>query len=180
MATSRAQSAAASRVLRVGSSGRRVAAGRALASRSSKPAQRTRYLIDNSVWARLSTTPEVVAALKAIVDLTRPDDVLVCPPIALEIGFGASTGAGHAALQEQLSAFPQCSAHPTVEEALGIQSRLWNGGLLRAAGAIDTLIAAYAVKNDAIVLHYDRDFEHIAAVTPEFRHQWIVPRGSVA
>jgi predicted nucleic acid-binding protein len=62
---------------------------------------------------------------------------------------------------------------------LEIQNRLWTSGRLRAVGAMDTLIAAYALHNDATVLHYDRDFEHIAVVTPEFRHEWIVARGSV-
>ncbi|MEO8095927.1 MAG: hypothetical protein ABI632_13485, partial [Pseudolysinimonas sp.] len=60
------------------------------------------------------------------------------------------------------------------------QSGLWGSGLLRAAGAVDTLIAAYAIKNDVTLLHYDRDFEHIASVTPALKHQWIVPRGSLA
>lgn len=139
----------------------------------------SRFLIDNSVWARLSTTPEIVGALQAIVDLASPDDVLVCAPIAIEVGFSARTGADHATLMEWLAAFPDCGEHPTAQEAMSIQGRLWNGGLLRAAGAMDTLIAAYALKNDATLIHYDRDFEHIASVTPHFRHQWIVPRGSI-
>jgi predicted nucleic acid-binding protein len=138
-----------------------------------------RYLIDNSVWARLSTEPTVVAALTAIVDLAQPVNVLVCAPIALELGFSTQTGAAHAALRERLSDFPQCSSHPSLDDALAIQGDLWRGGLLRAAGAMDTLIAAYALANDAILVHYDRDFEHIAAVAPAFRHQWIVPRGSI-
>jgi predicted nuclease of predicted toxin-antitoxin system len=79
----------------------------------------------------------------------------------------------------QLEAFGECGAHPTTGDVLAVQSRLWNGGLLRAAGAVDTLIAAYAMKNDAAVLHYDSDFEHIASVVPGFAHRWIVPRGSV-
>ncbi|MEQ1737888.1 MAG: hypothetical protein ABL886_15955 [Rhodoglobus sp.] len=39
---------------------------------------------------------------------------------------------------------------------------------------MDTLIAAYAIKNDATLLHYDRDFDHIGTVVPELRHQWII------
>jgi predicted nucleic acid-binding protein len=139
-----------------------------------------RFLIDNSVWARLSTSELVTAALRSLVDLAIPDDVLVCPPIALEVGFSARNADAHAALMNELSAFAQCDAHPTTEEAGLIQFRLWNSGLLRAAGAMDTLIAAYAIKNRATLVHYDRDFEHIAAVMPELDHQWIVPRGSVS
>jgi len=143
------------------------------------PKRGTRFLIDTSVWARLATTPEVVKELKKFVELVSPMDLLVCPPAAVEYGFTAPTPKAHAAVTEQLKAFGQCDVHPTHEEVLDIQSRLWNGGLLRAAGATDTLIAAYAIKNDAAVLHYDRDFEHIAAVAPAFSHRWILPRGSI-
>lgn len=140
-------------------------------------ARSARYVIDNSVWARLGTKPEMVVALKSIVDLARPDDVLICPPTAAELGFGARNGAEHTDLMAELRAFGECAEHPTVDDTLAIQNRLWNGGLLRAAGAMDTLIAAYAIRNDATLVHYDRDFEHIASVVPEFRQHWIVPRG---
>ncbi|PZQ90604.1 MAG: VapC toxin family PIN domain ribonuclease [Leifsonia xyli] len=117
--------------------------------------------------------------LKKIVDLVRPGDLLVCPPVALGYGFTAPMPKAHATLADQLEAFGQCDAHPTQDEVLNIQSRLWSGSLLRAAGAVDTLIAAYAMKNDAAVLHYARGFEHIASVVPGFVHRWIVPRGSI-
>lgn len=138
-----------------------------------------RYLIDHSVWSRLSTTPEVVTALKAVVELSNPDNILVCPPIVVEVGFSARSGHDHSALTAQLTTFPSCDQHPDTDEALLIQNLLWNNGLVRAAGAMDTLIAAYAIKNDAILIHYDRDFQHIAAVMPNFAHQWIVPAGSI-
>lgn len=121
-----------------------------------------------------------MVALKQVLDVANPEDVLICPPIAAEVGFSARNGADHTALMQRLTSFAECSEHPASGEVLEIQNKLWNGGLLRAAGAIDTLIAAYALKNDAIVLHYDRDFDHIATVVPGFRHEWIVPRGSVA
>ena len=111
--------------------------------------------------------------------MVRPIDLLVCPPVAVEYGFTAPTAKAHRALTEQLEAFGRCDTHPTQDEVLQIQNRLWNGGLLRAAGATDTFIAAYAMRNDAAVLHYDRDFEHIASVVPGFSHRWILPRGSI-
>ena len=138
-----------------------------------------RYLIDNSVWARLSSNVEVVDAMKARLELARPDNVLICPPAVLEFGFSARTGAEHSSLMSQLATFAECEAHPSVDEALRIQNKMWNRGLLRAAGATDTLIAAYAMKNRATLLHYDHDFEHIASVASDFRHEWIVPRGSL-
>ena len=79
----------------------------------------------------------------------------------------------------ELAAFPECVRTPTPHAALKIQNALWVAGRVRAAGTIDTLIAAYALANDATVLHFDSDFDHIATVIPAFRHQWIVPRGSI-
>jgi hypothetical protein len=35
-----------------------------------------------------------------------------------------------------------------------------------------------AEHHGAVVLHYDADFEHIAATTGQ-PHAWIVPRGSI-
>lgn len=140
---------------------------------------RQRFVVDTSVWARLATTPRIVDELKAIVELVSPTDLMVCPPVAAEYGFTARTGKDHSTLMAQLEAFGECGVHPTRDDVLAVQSRLWNGGLLRAAGAVDTLIAAYAMKNYATVLHYDSDFEYIASVVPQFAHRWIVPRGSV-
>lgn len=158
---------------------RRTARARPASRVARAPKRPTRFVVDTSVWARLATTPEVVEELKKIVELVSPIDLLVCPPVALEYGFTAPTGKAHTAVAAQLEAFGTCDIHPTQNEVLQIQSRLWNGGLLRAAGAMDTLIAAYAMRNDAAVLHYDRDFEHIASVVPGFTHRWILPRGSI-
>jgi hypothetical protein len=65
--------------------------------------------------------------------------------------------------------------HPTAGQALDIQQALWDRGLIRAAGAIDCLIAAYAVVNDAIILNSDRDFGYIAAATGGTVRQEFVP-----
>jgi predicted nucleic acid-binding protein len=49
----------------------------------------------------------------------------------------------------------------------------------RAAGCADILTAAIAEHYSAIVLHYDADFEHIAAVSG-LQTRWVVPRGVVS
>ncbi|MCA1673559.1 MAG: VapC toxin family PIN domain ribonuclease, partial [Actinobacteria bacterium] len=41
----------------------------------------------------------------------------------------------------------------------------------------DLMLAAIAHTNSAVVLHYDSDYERIAAVTGQ-GHEWILPRGS--
>ena len=35
------------------------------------------------------------------------------------------------------------------------------------------------LQHDAVLLHYDHDFDLIAEVADALRHQWIVARGSV-
>ncbi len=49
----------------------------------------------------------------------------------------------------------------------------------RARKVPDLLIAAAAEANDLAVLHYDADFDRIAAVTGQ-RTEWVVRKGSVA
>jgi len=138
-----------------------------------------RYLIDNSVWARLATEPRIADALEELIASSRPSSILICPPIAAEYGFSARNGADHDAIVRALAEFTECDEAPNSLNVLAVQNALWTSGLVRAAGVADTLIATYAVQNEATVVHYDRDFELIAGVVPQLRHQWIVARGSV-
>jgi predicted nucleic acid-binding protein len=64
------------------------------------------------------------------------------------------------------------------QRARDIQVRMAAQGQHRSAGVIDLLTAAVAEYHGAVILHYDGDFEHIAAVTGQ-AHKWVVPRGSV-
>lgn len=63
--------------------------------------------------------------------------------------------------------------------ALDVQAELVASGMARAAGVADLLIAATAELNGLAVLHYDRDFEHIAHITGQSQ-RWVVPPGTVA
>ncbi len=114
-------------------------------------------------------------------DLALPTPGLHLPPAAVEYGYSARSGPDHTRLVQQLTRFIDCPTAPTSAEVLQLQlqNALWNGGLLRAVGATDTLIAAYGIANQATVVHYDSDFDHIAAVCPNFQHRWIVPRGTL-
>jgi len=62
---------------------------------------------------------------------------------------------------------------------LDIRAALWNAATGRAAGVIDVALAATAVHSAARVLHYDSDFDHIAAAYPQLDAAWVVPRGSI-
>jgi predicted nucleic acid-binding protein len=65
------------------------------------------------------------------------------------------------------------------ERARDVQIRMAARGHHRGAGVIDLLTAAVAEHHGAAILHYDADFERIAAVTGQ-PHAWIAPRGSLA
>jgi len=64
------------------------------------------------------------------------------------------------------------------ERARDVQLRMAARGHHRAAGVMDLLTAAIAEHHGAVLLHYDADFEHIAATTGQ-PHAWIAPRGTV-
>jgi predicted nucleic acid-binding protein len=64
------------------------------------------------------------------------------------------------------------------ERARDVQIRMAARGYHRASGVIDLITAAVAEHHGATILHYDGDFEHIAAVTSQ-PHTWIAPPGSL-
>ena len=138
-----------------------------------------RYLIDNSVWARLATAPAVKDAFIALTASHWAASILVCPPIVAEYGFCARNPGELDILRRELSAFDECEEAPGSDLPNRIQHALWSRGLMRSVGAMDTLIASYAIVNDATVVHYDGDFEYIGSVVENFTHRWIVPRGSL-
>lgn len=102
-----------------------------------------------------------------------------CPPQVAEIGYSARNSHDHDRIRRNLDVFAKCPADPTPADVLRLQALLWKAGLGRAVGAVDLVIAAYGIANSVTVVHYDSDFEHVAKVEPEFRHRWIVPRGSL-
>lgn len=68
--------------------------------------------------------------------------------------------------------------------AVDLQRRLFMAGRARSVGVSDLQIAATALRYSTdgrrvSVVHYDADFESIAAIEPAFVHRWVVSRGSV-
>ena len=136
----------------------------------------TDYLVDNSVWARLATgDPQITARLRRV-ERAPADLFVTCPPQVLEFCHSARTPDEYARYRERISlGFPLEHA-PDESLVLDIQSALWGSGLVRSAGAVDILIAGYAIVNGATVLTADRDFDHIARVS-ELQHEYIAPSG---
>jgi len=65
------------------------------------------------------------------------------------------------------------------QRALEVQQQLWANGQMRSVPLPDLLIAAVAERHRVTVLHYDANFDKIAAVTDQ-PVRWGVARGSVA
>lgn len=134
----------------------------------------TDFLVDNSVWARLALGDAVITARLRRIERGPADLFVTCPPQVLEFCHSARTPQEHARYREQISLGFPLERAPDESLVLNIQSALWSSGLVRSAGAIDILIAAYAISNEATVLTADHDFDHIARVV-DLQHEYIAP-----
>jgi predicted nucleic acid-binding protein len=134
------------------------------------------YLIDTSAQAR-AKHPEVRSVIAGlIVDRAAA----TCVTVDLEAGYSGRDHAGVKTLAERRRSLyvnlpiTQAIAEPARE----VQVRMSARGHHRAAGVVDLLTAAVAEQHGAVILHYDADFEHIAAVTGQ-PHLWVSPRGTL-
>jgi len=139
----------------------------------------TGYLLDNSVIQRIPRHPTVVDAVR---DLQGRGGFLCFSDVSrLEAGFSARNAADHAAILSQvIGRFVRMPLSDLVGVlAVELQAALFGAGMGRAVGAVDLLHAATAIVHDAVVIHYDADFELIASVDDRLQQRWIVPPGSV-
>lgn len=136
----------------------------------------TLYLPDTSALVRAAHDPTVRVALTALAEQAL---LATCVTVDLEVGYSARTPAEHSRLRSQRAAL--LVDLPITETVCGrareVQGLLAERSQHRAAGALDILTAAVAEEHGAIVLHYDSDFDHIAAVTGQ-PTRWVVARGS--
>ena len=135
-------------------------------------------LLDNSAWARLAKLPPQRAG--EIADALEAGRIATCLPFLLEAGYSARDAGDHAGLLDALTALPRVPIHPDVEaRALDAQAQLARAGHHRLP-PVDLLIAAAADRHALGVLHYDHDYDLIAARSDlRFDSVWIAPRGSL-
>jgi predicted nucleic acid-binding protein len=132
-----------------------------------------RYLDDKSALARLKH-PAVAARLWPIFE-----DVATCSIVDLEILYSARSHGDVAATLRERRALPRVGfAQADFDRAADVLELLARNGHHRAAGIPDLLIAALAERQSLVVLHYDKDFDLIAAVTRQ-AVEWVLPAGSV-
>lgn len=128
-------------------------------------------LVDTSVWIDLfrNRSGPSVARLRRILDDAEPFALM--PVIVQEILQGAADEREYSLLHEYLT------SQRLVEPADALIAHCNAARLLfdcRRRGftprsAIDCLIAQVAIEHRLYLLHNDRDFERIAAVTPQLR-----------
>ena len=137
----------------------------------------TVYLADTSAWHR--------SQLPAIAQLWQSrlgeDTLGTCAQVLLEILFSAQSRKDYDRLAAELKALHQlpCGAEE-FDRALDVQRRLAARGALhhRSVKIADLIVAASAESGEAVVWHYDEDFDRIAAVTNQAT-EWVAPKGSL-
>ena len=134
------------------------------------------YLIDTSAHARINNP----SARNVIAGLIADRAAATCVTVDLEAGYsGRSIEDVRAIAERRRNLYVVLPISEVIaERARDVQVRMAARGHHRAAGVVDLLTAAVAEHHGAVVLHYDADFEHIAATTGQ-PHAWIVPRGTV-
>ena len=131
------------------------------------------YLVDTSVWVdyiRGRDGPHV-GFLRDL--LSNPLAVSITHLIYMEILQGARNPASYERLQnyfggQRFVGFDQPLASHAAAARIYLDCRR-HGVTVRSS--LDCLIAQCAMESNLTLLHHDRDFTRIAAVTPALRHQ---------
>ena len=135
------------------------------------------HLADKSALARRETRPGVRAVLEPLLLAGR---IATCGIVDLEVLFSASSPSVYATSAAGLRAIPRAPINDDVlDRALAVQAMLASRSEHRSVPLPDLIVAACAEGAGLILLHYNADFDRIAALTGQ-PTQWIVPRGSVS
>ncbi|HEU0237847.1 MAG TPA: PIN domain-containing protein [Micromonosporaceae bacterium] len=136
----------------------------------------TLFLADTSAYSVARRVPEADTRLR---QLAVNGLLATFVTVDLELGYSARDPREHLAIfRARDRLVPLACNDEVADRARHVQSLLARASQHRVAGVMDLLTAAAAELNGASVLHFDGDFEHIAAVTGQ-PVDWIVPRGSL-
>ena len=135
-----------------------------------------RYLADKSALARLGR-PAVGARLEPLIESGL---VATCSVVLLELLFSARSPSDYRVTREPLSLalelVPMDQA--ILDRAVELQALLAERSQHRGVALPDLMIAATAERHGLVVLHYDVDYDLVAAVSGQAT-EWVVERGSV-
>ena len=135
-------------------------------------------LADTSAWTASARDPELRRTFDSAV---ARREVATCGAVAFELLHGARNATEFTAMRTGLDRLRQCPIGPREwRRALSISEVLAHQGGMhhRRVKHPDLLIAAAAESADMPLLHYDADFDVIAAITGQ-PTRWIAPRGSL-
>jgi PIN domain. len=128
-------------------------------------------------WARDRRFPGLAEWFNAEVAAGR---VLVCDLVVLELARLAPNEARAREVCERLDAFEPVPMPAALwSRAREVQLLLAPDGNHRRVPPADLLLAAAAEQASVPLVHYDRDYDRIAAVT-SLDHKWFVADGSLA
>ncbi|MGH2842709.1 MAG: PIN domain-containing protein [Solirubrobacteraceae bacterium] len=136
-------------------------------------------LADTSAWVWTRT---IGGELRARFDENLVEgQIATCDMVRLELLYSTRNAVEFTGLRSELDALPDCPIG--VEHwarALEVYEQFAHHGGLhhRAVRHPDLLIAAAAEAANIPVLHYDEDYDRIAAITGQDA-QWLAPRGSL-
>ena len=134
----------------------------------------TPWLVDKSALARLRH-PTVAERLAP---LFLNGLVATSPIIDLEVLYSARSYRHYGDILVERRSLPSYAVNEEVtERAVQVQHMLAKRGQHRVP-LPDLMIASVAEVNGLTVLHYDADFDRIAAVSNQ-PCEWVVPRGSI-
>ncbi len=135
---------------------------------------REQYLIDKSALARWPK-PAVAPVLD---DLSDRGLLAVCGAVEIEVLHSARTAKEAQRARWLLRGFDWLPMPDDIwDRAIEVQVQALHKGYHRALSMGDLLIAATAERHGATVLHYDGDFDMIAAITGQ-PTCWVVPSRS--
>jgi predicted nucleic acid-binding protein len=136
----------------------------------------TLFLADTSAYSAARRVPTAEARLRK---LATDGTLATFVTVDLELGYSARDPREHEGIARVRGQLVQLACVEGIAlRAREVQAHMTARGHHRAAGVMDLLTAAAAEYYGASVLHYDADFDHIAAVTGQ-PVDWIVPKGSV-
>ena len=114
-------------------------------------------------------------------EMLGKDEIATCAMVKLELLVSAQNGGEFDEIRQELDELQDCAIGPLQwRRALDVYRELAHlgGAHQRSVGHQDLLIAAAAEAAEVELLHYDEDFDRIAAITGQ-PTRWIVPRGTL-
>jgi predicted nucleic acid-binding protein len=136
----------------------------------------TIYLADTSAFVTRHRHPEVLRRFDTLLAESR---LVACQMTALEYLNNAPDPKGYEVVWRNLHGQRWLDVTTAaMDRALDVHREMAKTSQHRNFHLPDLIIAATAELNGATVLHYDADYDRIAAVTGQ-PTEWVVPKGSL-